>query len=224
MNFQRAAGLGLLIRLGALLATILISPLAVEVSITRAQDSATHQSVPAQKASRGRAGIRQSSPSTCGPAALATLFTVYFNDPTTEDEMLKLTGTDKHTISTSKQLAAACSRKEGYKAEVRRWNLARLLREVDSSDVPFVAHLKEPTEHYVLVVSRVGEFFLLFDPDRGDVTIHRTDFLRRWSGHVLVVISSRDVDASLIDVRKRSAERRIRILSRASSLRSATRF
>jgi predicted double-glycine peptidase len=224
MKFQRSAGLWLFIRLSAILAVFVVTSITVEVPIGGAQDSVVHQSIPTQKAPRRKASIRQSSPSTCGPAALATLFTVYFDDPTTEDEMLKLTGTDKHTVSKLNQLAAACSTKSDYKAEGRRWKLSRLLREMDSSDIPFVAHLKAPTEHYVLVVGRVNDFFLLFDPDRGDVTVHQTDFIRRWSGNVLVVKSLRPVDASLVSDRKRSAERRLRILSRANSSMSATGF
>lgn len=224
MKLQRSAGLWLFMRLGAISVVLVFMSIGVEVPLSGAQDNAAHQSMPTRKAPRRKAGIRQSSPSTCGPAALATLFTVYFDDPTTEDEMLKLTGTDKHTVSTLNQLAAACSAKDSYKAEGRRWKLSRLLRELDSTDVPFVAHLRAPTEHYVLVVGRVNDFFLLFDPDRGDVTIHQTDFLRRWSGNVLVVKSSRPLDLSLVAARKRSAERRLRILSRANSSLSATGF
>lgn len=168
--------------------------------------------------------IRQSSPATCGPAVLATLLTVFFDDPTGEEEMIALTGTDKKTVSSLKQLAGACAAKEGYAAEGRRWNVPRLLRELDVSDVPVIAHLKRPTEHYVLVVGRVDDYLLLSDPDRGDITVHLTDFLRRWDGFVLVVKSSRPVDKTVKSARLRSAEKRLRTLDRTNTLMSRPRF
>ena len=174
-------------------------------------------------AARGGTVVRQTSRATCGPAALATLFTFYLNDPVTEEEAVRLAGADRKTMTNLRQLGEAC-RAKGYGAEGRRWNLARLVREADAGGVPVLVHLKRPTEHFVLVVGRAGEFFLVADPERGDVSIHQTDFVRRWDGNVLVVRSARPVNAALIESKKRAAEARLRTLGAAGSLMSAARF
>lgn len=175
------------------------------------------------KQTRRRAIIRQTSPATCGPAALATLLTFYFDDPVTEEEMAKLVGADKKSLSSMRELRDA-SRAKGYKAEGFRATLAALTHQVETSGLPVLVHFKEPTQHYVLVVGRVGDFILVTDPARGEVSMHQTDFLRRWDGFVLIVRAARPVSSDLIERRRRSAETRIQTLKRASSLMSATRF
>lgn len=224
MNFYQTTTRLLLPMLGSILVALVIVPATVSSATLIGQDGEAPRASRTSKAARRKTVIRQTSPATCGPAVLATLLTVWFDDPVTEEEMMKLAGTDKHTVSSLKQLATACVAKKNYKAEGRRWNLPRLLREIDTSGVPVITHLKVPTEHYVLVVGRAGGYLLVSDPDRGEVTIHRTDFLRRWDGFVLVVRSSRPVDNTLAALRKRSAERRLRTLTRANSLTSTTRF
>jgi predicted double-glycine peptidase len=213
-------------RLGVILilTALVIVPAPVSSAAFRPQNGERSRADTVPQAARRKTVIRQSSPATCGPAALATLFTVYFNDPVTELDMMRLAGTDKSTLWSIDQLSVTCSARHGYEAQGRRWNLPRLLRELDTNDVPVIAHLQAPTEHFLLVVDRVGDFLLLADPDRGDITVHRTDFLRRWSKRVVVVNSSRPVDNTLAAARKRSAERRLRTLNRANSLMSVPHF
>lgn len=187
------------------------------------QDSQVTSTKESVRPNLNKTVIRQTSPATCGPAAIATLLTFYLGDPVTEEEMMKLAGTDKKTISNLRQLGTAC-RAKGYEAEGRHWNLPRLLREVETGAIPVLVHFQKPTEHFVLVIGKVDDFFLVSDPERGEVSVHQADFLRRWDGNVLVVKSTRPVNTTLIETRRRSAETRLHTLDHANSLMSTTRF
>jgi hypothetical protein len=196
-----------------------VAPFALCVPSMRTSDADA-----APKVHRHKAIIRQTGPATCGPAALATLLTFYFDDPVTEQEISKLTGTDKKTMSSLRELRDA-SRALGYKAEGVRGTLPAILRQVETSGVPVIVHFKEPTQHYVLVVGHADDFILVSDPARGEVSLHRTDFLRRWDNFALIVNSaSRKANGDLIERRRRSAETRLQTLRRANSMMAATRF
>jgi predicted double-glycine peptidase len=167
--------------------------------------------------------IRQTSSATCGQAALATLFTFYFHDPVTEAEMTKWVRPRAQDVSTMRELRDAC-RARGYDAAGVKGTLSELVRQIESSGVPVLVHFKEPTQHYLLVLGRVGDRLLVADPAKGETTMHETDFLRRWDNVALVIKSPRPADGSLIEHRKRSAETRLQTLHRAGSLMSATRY
>jgi hypothetical protein len=203
-----------------------------------AQD-APRSSEPSKRA-HGKPVIRQTSPATCGPAALATLLTFYLDDPVTEAEMVAQIGTDGKSLTSMRELRDAC-RARGYTAEGYclgekdedkvchltdgyRRELPKLLEMIKRRGVPVLVRFKEPTLHFVLAVGGVDDFILIADPARGEVAIDRTDFLRRWDGNALVVTPSRPVEGGLAERRRRSAKTRLETLRRASSLMSATRF
>jgi predicted double-glycine peptidase len=212
-----------LLAAGAVMIVLTIASLSSSLLLLGAQDlNATDQSKKLSLA-HNQTVIRQTSQATCGPAALATLLTFYLNDPVTEEEMIKLTGTDNKTMSKLIDLRNAC-RARGYKADGFRMQLLQLLREVEKSGVPVLVHFKEPTQHFLLVVGSAADFILVSDPSRGEVSIHQTDFLRRWDNFALVVRTTRPVNSALVERRRRSAETRIQTLRRASSLMSTTRF
>jgi uncharacterized protein len=202
---------------------LLITSAPFSSTVLDAQDAKALRTVEAAKPAQRKTIIRQTSQATCGPASLATLLTFYFNDPVTEEEMVKLTGTDNKTMAKLLDLRNA-SRARGYKADGFRMQLPQLLREVEKSGVPVLVHFKEPTQHFLLVVGSAGDFILVSDPSRGEVSIHQTDFLRRWDNFALVVKTTRPVNSALVEKRKRSAETRIQTLRQASSLMSRTRF
>lgn len=222
MNFRGGLARLLLIA-GSMIFTVIVLGSVVSLASFKSQDAKVSDTREARKPAPRKAIIRQSSPATCGPAALATLLTFYFNDPVTEEEMTKLARTDKKTMASLRELRDA-SRAKGYAADGFRWGLPRLLREVETTGVPVLVHFKEPTQHFVLVVGKADDFILVSDPSRGEVSIHQTDFLRRWDNFALVVKTARPVNSTLVERRKRSAEARIQALRRASSLRSTTRF
>ena len=179
--------------------------------------------VSAQQSLRRGAVIRQTSDLTCGPAAVATLLKFYFSENTTEDEIAKIAGTYEKGTSSLLDLRNAC-RIKGYEAIGYRMTLPQLLREIEKSGVPVVVHFKEPSLHFALVVGQVGNFILVSDPSRGNVSMDVADFLHRWDNHALVVKASHPVDRTIAEKRKRSAETRLQTLNRANLLMSSTRF
>ena len=174
---------------------------------------------------RNHSIIRQSNPVTCGPAAVATLFTFYFKENSTEEEMAKLSGTYEQKTTTLLGLRNACRAKD-HEATGYRMTLLQLLHQIETSGVPVVAHLKEPSLHYVLVIGKVRNVILVSDPTVGNISVDAADFERQWSGVALVVRPTSNAGSSrvLIDERKKSAEARLEILHRAATLMSSTRF
>lgn len=164
--------------------------------------------------------VRQTSEITCGPAALATLLTYYYQEKTGEREIAELSGTMQKGTTTLLGLQKAC-RAKGYEATGYRMTLPQLLQEIASSRVPVLVHLKEPTLHYALVTGAVGDHILVSDPAWGEITIHEADFLRRWSSKVLAVKSSRPANEELLAHSQDSAKTRLHTLQSASSLMSS---
>lgn len=212
-----------LIKRGLIFIFILLMSADGQMTLLYAQDANVVDTDETAKSVRRKSVIRQTSPATCGPAAIATLLTFYFDDPATEEEVMKLAGTDRKSISNLRQLRNAC-RARGYQAEGFRLSLQQLLQKVEKTGTPVLVHLKEPTQHYVLVVGSAEDFILISDPSRGEVSIHRLDFLRRWDNFALVVRPTGYVNRELLEQRKRSAEIRIQTLRRANSLMSTMRF
>jgi predicted double-glycine peptidase len=176
-----------------------------------------------QKIGRWSNVVRQSTSATCGPAALATLWTFFFFDPTSEEEAMKLTGTDKSTVTNLKQLQNASTAK-GYQVEGRNWNIVRLRRHLKTETLPVLVHLSKPTDHFVLVVGYVDGYLLVTDPADGNYSIHETDFTRRWDGKILLVRSAKPINEPLIHERRRSAEIRLDTLNRANRITLLRRF
>lgn len=163
--------------------------------------------------------IMQTSEVTCGPAALATLLHYYFGEDCTEAELTELTGTYRKGTTTLLSLYNVCQAK-GYEPIGYKMTLPQLIEEVRRSGVPVLVHFKEPTLHYALVDGAVGDFLLVSDPAWGEVTIHKDDFLRRWSGKALVVRSSRPIRTELTKKRQDSANTRLDSLSKAGRMMS----
>lgn len=172
---------------------------------------------------RGAGIIRQTSELTCGPAAIASLLTFYFDDATSEDEIAKLSGTYQKRTSTLLGLRNACLAK-GYEADGYQMSFTQLIQEVEESGIPVLVHFKEPSLHYALVLGQVDDFVLVSDPAVGHVSLDTADFMRRWDNKVLVVRSKKSVTPGLIVKRKHSAKTRLRSLDGAGGLMSTTRF
>ncbi|MDQ3802340.1 MAG: C39 family peptidase [Acidobacteriota bacterium] len=170
----------------------------------------------------GDALIRQKNDATCGPAAVATLLTFYFDVPTTEEEVVKLSGLGRDGVSLN-GLAKAC-RAKGFEARGYLMTLQQLLDEVSGSGAPVIVDFVEPSYHFALVVGAAGDFILVSDPARGNVSIHREDFMRRWGRTTLVVKSQRPPARDLIEKRKRAAAMRLGTLNEASSPTSFSHF
>lgn len=160
--------------------------------------------------------LRQRDELTCGPAALATLLTYHFGEHSTEDEIAILAGTYTEMGTSMLGLRNAC-RAKGYEATGYRMTLPQLKAVVNDEGLPVIAHYREPLAHFAVVVAVDEDAVLVSDPASGCVTLPLDDFLRRWSGAVLVVRPKGFVD------RERVARRRAAVAERRRSLRDASR-
>lgn len=160
--------------------------------------------------------LRQRDELTCGPAALATLLTYHLGERCTEDEMAILAGTYTEMGTSMLGLRNAC-RAKGYAATGYRMTLPQLKAVVNGEGLPVIAHYREPLAHFSVVVAVEEDAVLVSDPASGCVTLTLDDFLRRWSGAVLVVGPKGFVD------RERVARRRAAVAERRRSLRDASR-
>lgn len=127
--------------------------------------------------------VRQSSPRSCGPAALATVL-AWLGRPVGEAAVLgrARVRADGVTLAELARLAGVFQLAAGWYA-VPPADLPRL-------PVPFIAHLRAGGGHYV-AVARVGRgFVLLADPAVGLVVERRARFRRAWSGRVLLFEAS----------------------------------
>lgn len=118
--------------------------------------------------------IGQTSYYTCGPAAVATLLTHYYGQPTTESEILELSekameGSDKKPEErgvTALALRQALANKN-IQARGIRLTLTSLADYFRKGGLPVVLHVTKPQMHYVLAVGMVGDWVILADPSWG---------------------------------------------------------
>lgn len=118
--------------------------------------------------------IGQTNYYTCGPAAVATLLTHYYGQPTAESEILELSekamaGSGKSPEEkgvTALALRQALADK-GIQARGMRLTLASLADYFRKGGLPVVLHVTKPQMHYVLAVGMVGDWVILADPSWG---------------------------------------------------------
>ena len=133
---------------------------------------------------------------TCGPAAVATLLTHYYDIPTTEAEALELTegfmiaagrepGQALTALAPKQTLEAKGIPTKGYRVspDALRDYFAR-------GGLPVIVHLTAPQKHFAVAVGMVGDQIILADPSWGQSIIPFAVFIgeRGYSGVVLVPI------------------------------------
>lgn len=170
--------------------------------------------------------IRQSNPLTCGPAAIATLLTFYYDDPSSEQDILKLTNVTGRGISIEELEKALAAKR--YNVETYPMTFAMLLKEVQDAPVMFPGDVR----HYVVVIGSSADYLLIADPARGEVLSHKDEFLRLWSvaaedlryGQVVKINSTRPLNKQLINRRRNSAAVKLRAAIRAATWNDAGRY
>jgi len=111
---------------------------------------------------------------TCGPAAVATLLTQFYNLKTSETEILKLSldamaGTGKDPTKggmTALALKQALSKK-GIPAKGIQITSKALTDYFDAGGLPIILHVTKPQLHYVLAIGMVKDRVILADPSFG---------------------------------------------------------
>lgn len=167
--------------------------------------------------------VGQTDPATCGPAALATLFTFYLERPVGEETFTRTAarhmaarGQDWREGLSLSALRAA-SRAHGVPADAYEMTPGQL-REHLTRGVPALVNLTRPVPHFAVVVAMPDGAVLLADPSRGQRTESTTRFLDSWNGVVLTVTP----DAATARTAKRNVERDVtRLMARREQLRGS---
>ena len=122
--------------------------------------------------------ITQSTPSDCGPAALATLLRFYCDVPTSEAEMARLTGvTESGTTLLKLQQAVEA---KGGQADSFRMTLATLQEQLKAYPMPVIVRTLQPEPHFSILLGWDGDRVLLADPAHGNLLMPKSVFLRQW--------------------------------------------
>lgn len=137
--------------------------------------------------------VLQSTSFDCGPAALATLLDKYLGVPTTEQEMVKLTGADPKDGTTLLQMEKAVKTKGGD-SNSYRMDWKTLQEQVTSFPVPVIVRMLNPEPHFVVLMGIEKDTVYLADPGAGFLLMSEKDFTKRWllpvlnTGYVFIAV------------------------------------
>ena len=121
----------------------------------------------------------QSTASDCGPAALSTLLTYYLNVPTTEAEMVKLTGA-RPEIGTTFLAMEEAAKAKGCAADGFRMSYETLREQLRVFPSPVIVRTLNPQPHFMVVLALESEYVYLADPASGNIVLRKEAFLKRW--------------------------------------------
>ncbi len=127
--------------------------------------------------------IVQTTPTDCGPAALATLLHYYLGIPTSEAEMVRLTGATPAIGTTLLGLQKAAEAKD-CAADSFRMTYQTLQKQLSTFSAPVIVNLVNAEPHFALVLEAGEEFVFLADPAFGNVVLRKKEFLRYWTSAV----------------------------------------
>jgi len=123
--------------------------------------------------------VTQSTPSDCGPAALATLLRYYLGVPATEKEMERLTGVTLTNGTTLLGLEKAATAKN-CAADSFRMTYATLQQQLETYAAPVIVRVLNPQPHFAVVLEAGEQYVFLADPAIGNIVLRKSDFLKRW--------------------------------------------
>jgi predicted double-glycine peptidase len=178
--------------------------LTLPVAVAKAQDilpspttgypSSSHTTRSSLLDFRFRNIVRQELDFSCGAAAMATLLTYYFGDPTPEAELLELI---EKTLSAEENrqrvmtgfslldLKKAVNAK-GYDAAGYRLSFKQL-RQLATPVIVYVAPLGY--KHFAVLRGVVGDRVWLADPSRGNLRMSTSRFREEWGGKTFVGVA-----------------------------------
>lgn len=159
------------------------------------EDLRVRASVTSWQAAKYANTVRQRYDYSCGSAALATLLQYYFQDPVSEQLVLKtifvriakskdpkaeLEDRVKNGLSMLDLLYAA--KDLGYLGAVVRIEFDKLSK----TPAPVIVRIEKfGYKHFVVFRGVVADRVFLADPIRGNVRLPAAEFLRQWSGEAL---------------------------------------
>lgn len=134
----------------------------------------------------------QSTPSDCGPAALATLLHFYLDVPTTEKEIASLAEASLEIGTTLAGLENAALIL-GCSADSFRMTREVLQQQMLSYPAPVLVRMLNPEPHFVVLLAIKDNRFYVADPASGNLILSQRQFFRRWllpgsnEGYVVLV-------------------------------------
>lgn len=160
--------------------------------------------------------VQQSTNFDCGPAALATLLDKYLQVPTTEQEMVSLTGADPKIGTTLLQMEKAVKAK-GCDSNSFRMDWKTLQDQVTSFPLPVIVRMLNPEPHFVVLMGIEKDTVYLADPAAGFILLNQRDFTKRW---ILPGLNAGYVFIAMGPDQKIDQVRRNRVISRLAKQRA----
>jgi hypothetical protein len=129
---------------------------------------------------------RQTHSSSCASTALATIFAYYCGKKITENNVLKMVGSDGNNPVMFDSLLVVCH-KLGYKAIARIMTCTEMNLYIKKYRIPVEIAIFQPDTHFVDVVGFFGDDVLISDPSYGSRCMSRAEFSNKWKGDALLV-------------------------------------
>jgi predicted double-glycine peptidase len=122
--------------------------------------------------------MMQTTPTDCGPAALATLLHYYLDIPTTEREIARLSGHSLYQGTTLLDLEKAATAKRCAAGSFRM--SYSTLKEQLATYAPVIVRTLNPEPHFSVLLAIEGNYIYLADPASGNIVLRESAFLKRW--------------------------------------------
>lgn len=123
--------------------------------------------------------VTQSTPSDCGPAALATLLRFYLGVPATEAEMVRLSNSRPGAGTSLLGLEKAATAK-GCAADSFRMTFDTMRAQLAAFPTPLLVRTLNPEPHFAVVLYADDKYIFLGDPAAGNIFLRKAEFLKRW--------------------------------------------
>jgi uncharacterized protein len=141
--------------------------------------------------------IRQTNWFTCGPAALATVLDQFASIPSTEKEIVELAipflvkkpnAKGELEAGFSALSLKKAAEAKGVSIKGFRYDISQVAQYFDGGGFPLIAHVQKPQAHFVVLIAKVKNYFVIGDPSWGRKILSIADFVneKNFSGVVLL--------------------------------------
>jgi uncharacterized protein len=153
----------------------------------------------------------------CGYSAAASILSLYWGIQVGEGELIERYAGAKPEPArldvTFKDLAAIFA-DYGFSVKALKMSWGQLEAAL-ARFAPVIVHYEYPDRHFALAVHAADGWIITLDPASGSELLRREQFLRRWSGAVLLAFSSEyRRNEALLDEAIRVQEDRLELLER----------
>ncbi len=149
-------------------------------------------SISSKESLRFQYSQEQGYDNSCGMSVSSTVLENYWNIPTNELELVEQSLGAKllegnYTVNFSDMASIFTIREIASKAYKMDWN--GLISIIDKGFAPVIVHYEKPEKHFALLLGFNDGRGITVDPARGLESISKSEFMKRFSGNVLVLAS-----------------------------------